>query len=128
MAPAASVASQAREAGARRLRAQKMNPGESPKAGVGVQGGRVGYMPAMAAIIAVLLVLLPFGLYLLWRRLGPAGGEPSSGIVLSLLLGVGLMLGAAVWFGLSRSMEPGTSYAPAVLGPDGQVQPQVQRR
>ena len=45
-----------------------------------------GYMGGMAAIVAVLLVLLPFGLYLLWRRVGPAGGEPSSGIVISLLL------------------------------------------
>ena len=76
----------------------------------------------MAAIIAVLLVLLPFGLYLLWRRLGPAGGAPSSGIVVALLLGVGLMLGTAVWYGLSRSMMPGAIYAPAVLGPDGRAQ------
>lgn len=79
------------------------------------------YMGRMAAVIAILLVLLPFGLYLLWRRLGPATGEPSSGIVIALLLGVGLMLGSAVWFGLSRSAAPGTIYAPAVLGPDGQV-------
>jgi hypothetical protein len=77
----------------------------------------------MAAIIAVLLVLLPFGLYLLWRRLGTATGEPSSGIVIALLLGVGLMLGGAVWFGLSRGMAPGTVYVPPSLGAGGQVAP-----
>ena len=77
----------------------------------------------MAAIIAVVLTLLPFGIYLVWRRLGPRSGEPSSGIIIALLLGVGLMLGTAVWFGLSRSFDRGTDYVPAVLGPDGRVRP-----
>jgi hypothetical protein len=77
----------------------------------------------MAAVVAVLLTLLPFALYLAWRRYGPNSGEPSSGMVLSLLLGVGLMLGVSVWWGLSRSFEGGVgSYVPAVLGPDGRVQ------
>lgn len=76
----------------------------------------------MAAFVAVLLTLLPFALYLAWRRYGPRSGEPSSGIVLALLLGVGLMLGSAVWFGLSRSYSAGQAYVPAVLGPDGTVQ------
>lgn len=75
----------------------------------------------MAAFVAAILVLLPFGLYLLWRRLGPNQGEPSSGVVIALMLGVGLMLGAAVWFGLSRSMEPGATYQPPVLDADGRV-------
>jgi hypothetical protein len=75
----------------------------------------------MAAVVAVLLTLLPFALYLAWRRFGPNSGEPSSGMVISLLLGVGLMLGAAVWFGLSRSFERGEAYVPAVLGADGSV-------
>ena len=76
----------------------------------------------MAAVVAVLLVLLPFGLYLLWRRMGPAGGEPSSGALIALLLGVGLMLGGAVWFGLSRSFDRGVDYVPATLGPGGQIE------
>lgn len=79
------------------------------------------YAAVMAAIVAVFLTLLPFGLYLAWRRYGPNTGEPSSGMIIALLLGVGLMLGTAVWFGLSRSFERDADYVPAVLGPDGRV-------
>ncbi|WP_372623477.1 hypothetical protein [Falsiroseomonas sp.] len=75
----------------------------------------------MAAVIAVFLTLLPFGLYLAWRRYGSNRGEPSSGMIIALLLGVGLMLGVAVWYGLSRSFEAGRDYVPAQLGPDGRV-------
>jgi hypothetical protein len=76
----------------------------------------------MAAFIAILLSLLPFGLYLAWRRFGPAKGEPSSGMIIALLLGVGLMLSGAVWFGLSRSFDRGVAYVPATLAPDGTIQ------
>jgi hypothetical protein len=76
----------------------------------------------MAAFVAILLALLPFALYLAWRRFGPNSGEPSSGMVIALLLGVGLMLSGAVWFGLSRSFDRGNAYVPATLGPDGTVQ------
>ena len=61
----------------------------------------------MPAIVAALLFLAPIGIYMLWRRLGPNPGGPHSGTLIALLLGVGLMLGGAVWFGLSRSFEPG---------------------
>lgn len=77
----------------------------------------------MAAFVAILLTLTPFALYLAWRRFGPEAGEPSSGVILALLMGVGLMLGAAAWYGLSRSFEAGERYVPAVLGPDGRVAP-----
>lgn len=76
----------------------------------------------MAAVIAVLLTLTPFALYLAWRRYGPSSGEPSSGVIVALLLGVGLMLGGAAWYGLSRSFERGGTYVPAVLGPDGRIE------
>ena len=42
----------------------------------------------MAAIVAVFLTLLPFAIYMAWRRYGPSSGEPSSGMVVALLLGV----------------------------------------
>lgn len=77
----------------------------------------------MAAFLALLLALTPFGLYLAWRRFGPTSGEPSSGLLIALLLGAGLALGSAFWFGISRSFERGETYVPAVLGPDGRVQP-----
>jgi hypothetical protein len=76
----------------------------------------------MAAFIAILLTLTPFALYLAWRRFAGASGEASSGVVLALLVGVGLMLGAAAWYGLSRSFEAGERYVPAVLGPDGRIE------
>jgi hypothetical protein len=76
----------------------------------------------MAAFVAVLLTLAPFALYLLWRRYGATAGEPSSGVVVALMLGVGLMLGTAVWFGLSRSFDPDAAYVPATLSPDGTIQ------
>lgn len=76
----------------------------------------------MAAFVAIILALLPFALYLAWRRFGPNSGEPSSGTVIALLLGVGLMLSGAVWFGLSRSFERGEAYVPATLAPDGSIQ------
>lgn len=77
----------------------------------------------MAALIAVLLTLTPFALYFAWRRYGGGNAEePSSGVILALLLGVGLMLGGAAWYGLSRSFEAGERYVPAVLGPDGRIE------
>ena len=77
----------------------------------------------MAAFVAVLLTFLPFAAYLAWRRYGPNTGEPSSGMILALLLGVGLMLGVAVYWGLSRSAERGQVYVPARSLPDGTIQP-----
>lgn len=76
----------------------------------------------MVAIADVLLLLLPLGLYLLWRRLNPAR-EASLAFVLALLAGLALMAGAAVWFGTTSNMTPGTAYVPSSLGTDGHVEP-----
>lgn len=73
-------------------------------------------------VIEFLLFLLPFGLYALWRRLNP-GVEPPPRFVLLALTGIALGLAGAVWYGLSVSMEPGSVYIPAELGPDGQIRP-----
>jgi hypothetical protein len=73
-------------------------------------------------LIEFVLFLLPFGLYGVWRRFNPRA-EPEPRVVLLALLGIGLGMAAAVWYGLSVSMEAGTVYVPAELGPDGQIRP-----
>lgn len=76
----------------------------------------------MPYLIELLLFLLPFAAYALWRRLNPQV-EPEPRLVLLALLGIGLGLAAAVWYGLSVSMEPGTVYVPAQLTEDGRIVP-----
>ncbi len=76
----------------------------------------------MAYLIEVLLFLLPFAAYALWRRFNP-GREPEPRFVLLALIGIGLGFAGAIWYGLSVSMERGTVYIPAELGPDGQIRP-----
>ncbi len=77
----------------------------------------------MIALDALLLLLLPLAAYLLWRRFGPANGEPSSAALLGLALAVAVMIGTGLWYGLSHSIAPGTAYVPARLGGDGEVTP-----
>ncbi len=77
----------------------------------------------MAALVEILLILLPVAGFLAWRRFGPATGEPSAGTLAALAIGVALALAAAAWYGLSRSHDRSTTYVPAVMGPDGRIQP-----
>ncbi|TDG05134.1 hypothetical protein E2C05_31955 [Paracraurococcus ruber] len=74
----------------------------------------------MPYLIEILLFLLPFAGYALWRRLNP-GIEPGSRAMLAAGAGVLLMLLFAIWYGLSVSMAPHAPYVPAQLGPDGRV-------
>lgn len=76
----------------------------------------------MPYLIEIILFVLPFGAYALWRRLNP-GIEPGSRFMLAAVAGVVLMFAFAVWFGLSVSMRPHEVYVPAQLGPDGRVVP-----
>ena len=75
----------------------------------------------MAYLTQALLFLLPFAAYGLWRRMNP---EAQPGTILLVLGAVGIALGVAggYWFGLSRSMAPGTVYVPATLE-DGRIEP-----
>ncbi|MBR0673987.1 hypothetical protein [Neoroseomonas soli] len=68
----------------------------------------------MPYLVELLLFLAPFAAYGLWRKLNPHH-EPSTVVLVLAGLGVALMLAGAVWFGLSRSMKPGTAYVPAHL-------------
>ncbi len=76
----------------------------------------------MPYLLELLLFLLPFGLYALWRRLNP-GVEPAPRVALLALIGIGLGMVAAVWFGLSVSMDRDAVYVPAQMGPDGTIIP-----
>lgn len=68
----------------------------------------------MPYLIEALLFLLPFAAYGLWRRANPAA-EPSTIVLVLGGIGAVLMIGGAVWYGLSRSMEHSRDYVPAQL-------------
>ncbi len=71
----------------------------------------------MAYLVEILLFLLPFAAYGLWRRMNP-GTQPSTILLVLAGCGVLLMLGGAFWYGTSRSMPRGTAYVPAQLDGD----------
>jgi hypothetical protein len=68
-------------------------------------------------LIELLLFLVPFAAYGLWRRANPST-EPSTILLALAAIGAALMLGGAVWYGLSRSMEHSRDYVPAQLEGD----------
>jgi len=68
-------------------------------------------------LVEILLFLLPFGAYALWRRFNPSA-EPSSRFLALALIGIALGLAGAVWYGLSRSMDRSATYVPARLDGD----------
>lgn len=73
----------------------------------------------MPYVAEILLFLLPFGLFALWRKLYPQA-EPTR--VVLVLAAVGIILAAvgAAWYGLNRRLESDRPYEPAHLR-DGQV-------
>ncbi len=68
----------------------------------------------MPYLLELLLFLLPFAAYGLWRRMNPSA-EPSTIVLVLASLGIVLMLGGAFWYGLSRSIAPGVDYVPAQI-------------
>jgi hypothetical protein len=68
----------------------------------------------VAYLIEALLFLTPFAAYGLWRRANPSA-QPSTILLVLGAIGVALMLGGAIWYGLSRSMEHSRDYVPAHL-------------
>ena len=77
----------------------------------------------MPYLIELLLFLLPFVLYFLWRRFSPVLETTEPRLLPLAIAGLVLTLAAAVWFGLSGKMEPGAVYVPAELEPDGTNRP-----
>lgn len=71
----------------------------------------------MPYLIELILFLLPFSAYLLWRRMNPTA-EPGWSTLLTAVIGLLLALGGAVWFGQSRSMDRNSVYVPAQIQGD----------
>lgn len=65
----------------------------------------------MPYLIEAILFLSPFALYALWLRLNPGRAVGTHVIALSLL-GLVLSIGGAIWYGLSRGMDPNAAYVP----------------
>lgn len=68
----------------------------------------------MPYLIEILLFLAPFAAYGLWRRANPST-EPSTIMLVLGGLGAVLMIGGAIWYGLSRGLEHSRDYVPAQL-------------
>jgi hypothetical protein len=65
-------------------------------------------------LVELALFLLPFVLYVLWRRLF-AGPGPSAGMLALTLVGLAAFGVALAWFGIGRSLGPTGRYIPAQL-------------
>lgn len=66
----------------------------------------------MPYVIELILFLLPFSAYALWRRFNPTA-EPSGPMLIAAGLGLVFALAGAVWFGQSRSLDRSSVYVPA---------------
>lgn len=76
----------------------------------------------MPYLIDLLLFLLPFAAFLLWRRLNPTVDLDAWTVPL-VGAGLALALAGALWFGFSGGEGRNVVYRPAELGPDGSIQP-----
>ena len=65
----------------------------------------------MPYVIEVLLFILPFALYALWRKLNP-DAAPNQRLLLMALIGIAFAMGGAVYYGLSRRMQGDVVYVP----------------
>jgi hypothetical protein len=77
----------------------------------------------MPYLVEILLFLVPFALYLAWRRLDPGFTTADPGLLRLAALGVALALAGAIAYGLLGRREPGAVYVPATLGRDGALHP-----
>jgi drug/metabolite transporter (DMT)-like permease len=73
-------------------------------------------------LVQFLLFLTPFAIFALWRQLNPER-EPPRIVIWLLLAGIGLGAAGAIWYGQRVSVEAGSVYIPATVGPDGQIIP-----
>jgi hypothetical protein len=65
----------------------------------------------MPYLVEAILFLAPFALYGIWLRLNP-GRAVGAHVVALALVGLAIAIGGAIWYGLSRGMDPGAAYVP----------------
>jgi Family of unknown function (DUF6111) len=63
-------------------------------------------------LIELALLLAPFLAYAAWRLLA-ADGEPSLAAVAAAVLGLLVLAGGLIWFGVDQALGPGQTYVPA---------------
>ncbi|HJS85478.1 MAG TPA: hypothetical protein VJ779_08455 [Acetobacteraceae bacterium] len=74
----------------------------------------------MLRLTEAALFVLPFVAFLAWRLSG-RGGRLSLRLVAIAALWVVLLALGLAWFGLRRTLPPGTAYVPARIGADGRI-------
>ncbi|HEY8612632.1 MAG TPA: hypothetical protein VIL69_15265 [Roseomonas sp.] len=72
----------------------------------------------MPYLAEALLFLSPFALYAIWLRLNP-GRAVGAHVIALALVGLAISIGGAVWYGLSRGMDPNAAYVPPRVTADG---------
>lgn len=72
----------------------------------------------MPYLVETVLFLAPFALYAVWLRFNP-GRAVAAHVVALAVLGLAISIGAAVWYGLSRGMDPYTAYVPPRVTSEG---------
>ena len=73
----------------------------------------------MLRFTEIALFLVPFALYLAWRIMGP---RTPPWFIWASMGAIGVLAAGAVWFGLTRRLDPGEAYAPAQME-NGRVVP-----
>ena len=74
----------------------------------------------MVGLVEIVLFLLPFALFALWRVLAPHASRVAVGGALAAVL---VLAAGAAWYGGRVHMAAHQRYVPAVIGPDGWVIP-----
>lgn len=66
----------------------------------------------MLRLVELALLLAPFVAYAAWRLLATDGGPPPA-VVAAAVLGLLVLAGGLIWFGVDQGLGPGQTYVPA---------------
>lgn len=80
----------------------------------------------MGVLFGLIMFLLPFGIYILWWYLAGQKEDLTPPPLILGLTGIAIvmMVGFALYYGLSRSIDRGTAYVPARI--EGSTPPALQ--